>query len=160
MSYQGVKNWAALSFFSQCSLIFRPKHLTDRSQYYAFCWCGIKPFAMKGHVPHDVSDSASVTQEHVIWSDVKLNNTRWGRVLRVIRQCKCFSSFWTLLRPLMMCYDLVELFLSCIFSGRKPKWFTVTQSLCSGSRFKPVSTGSMQFQKNCQIAFISWPAEI
>lgn len=27
----------------------------------------------------------------------------------------------------LMCYDLAGLFLSCIFSGRKARWFTVTQ---------------------------------
>lgn len=37
-----------------------------------------------------------------------------------------FPSSPPLLRRLM-CYDLVGLFLSCIFSGKKPRWFTVTQ---------------------------------
>lgn len=64
--------------------------------------------------------------------DNKLSNTRWGRLRegsrfqgRVISEDDyspppkhCLS---------MMCYDLVELFLPFIFSGRKPKPFAILQ---------------------------------
>lgn len=62
-----------------------------------------------------------------------------------------FSTSDSLLRPLI-CYDLVELFLSCIFSGGNPNYFLLLRHCQAGCNCNPESALMVTMPRN-----IIWP---